>query len=177
MRRPVHADLLGIVPVSWYSLAVMGLGLALTAIGLRPIVARTGWRRWPIAGAGVALTSTVALTLGSWGSTDVVRAPGCTFPGDTDVLALLLEAGHDLESALNAVLLVPLGLLLVLGIRKVLPPLLVVLVLPGVIEMTQLAIPGRVCSLADYLLNVAGGVVGVGLGAAAVLGSRSVRSP
>lgn len=162
-----HVDVFGVVPVTGAALLVLGCGLVVTAIAWGPVVARTGWRPVPVALAGVWLAVTAALTLGPSGNPDTVQAGGCPLPTQS-VVGVLLEVGHDRQSALNTALLLPLGLTLVMGIRRVLPPTLVVVVLPGVIEATQLAIPGRVCSPADYLLNVAGGLVGVGLGALAI---------
>lgn len=57
---------------------------------------------------------------------------------------------------------------------------MVILALPGAVELVQTQIPGRVCSGADYVTNVAGGLVGIGIGVltAAVWGraSRSIRA-
>lgn len=168
-----ETHLLGVVPVSWSTAVVLLVGLGAVEVGWRPVIDRTRWRPLPTLLAGVLLALTIALTIG-WGADLRSPGPGCASWEEPGIAGVLLEAGHDLESFLNAALLVPLGLTLVVGARRVLPALLVVLVLPGLIEGVQLMLPGRFCSPADYLLNVAGGLIGVGAGAAAI-GGKSRR--
>ncbi len=157
--------MLHVVPVSTSTVVVLLVGVAVVVVLWRPLVVRTGWRPLPVLLAGACLAATAALTLVA---ADRASIPGCASLGGLDLGYVLSEAGHDLESFLNAALFVPLGLTLVLGMRRTLPPLMVVLVLPGLIEAAQLVVPGRVCSAADYVLNVAGGLVGVAAGAVAV---------
>ncbi|MBW0108844.1 VanZ family protein [Pseudonocardia sp. KRD-182] len=161
--------LFGVVPFTWSTVAVLLVGLVAVAILWKPLVVRTGWQPMPIMFAGVCLAATAALTLGGAGH---VPNTGCVVWNNAGVIGVLTEASHDLESFFNAALLLPLGLTLVLAMRRTLPPLLVVLVLPGLIEAAQLVVPGRVCSTADYLLNVSGGLVGVAAGAVTVRWSQ-----
>lgn len=154
-----HLDAFGVVPLTWWSVLIVLSGLGLTATLLRPFVAATGWRLAPTAVAGLWLSVIGALTLGPGAGFDAERA-GCVLP-DESVADVLVEIGHDLESALNALLLAPLAVALVLASRRVLTPVMVVVVLPGLIEVAQLFVPGRFCSPADYVLNVSGGLVGV----------------
>lgn len=161
--------LLGVVPFSWSTVAVLVVGSAAVAVLTRPLAARTGWRPLPVLFAGGCLVAVLALTLGGAGHG---QSSGCARWNEAGPIGVLSEAGHDLESFLNAALFFPLGLALVLVVRRALPPSLVVLVLPGVIEAAQLLVPGRICSAADYLLNVSGGLVGVAAGAVAVRRAR-----
>lgn len=158
-----------VVPVSTSTVVVLLVGVAAVVVLWRPLVARTGWRSLPILLAGASLAAIVAITLVG---ADRVGTTSCASLSGLGLAYVLSEAGHDLESFLNAALLVPLGLTLVLGMRRTLPPLMVVLVLPGLIEAAQLVVPGRVCSAADYVLNVSGGLVGVATGAVALRWSR-----
>jgi hypothetical protein len=158
-------SMMHVVPVSTSTVVVLLVGVAAVMALWRPLIARTGWRPLPILFAGFCLAATAALTLVG---ADRASITGCASVSGLDLGYVLAEAGHDLESFLNAALFLPLGLTLVLGIRRTLPPLMVVLVLPGLIEAAQLVVAGRVCSAADYVLNVAGGLVGVAAGAVAI---------
>jgi VanZ family protein len=68
------------------------------------------------------------------------------------------------ESWLNIAMLMPLGFGLMLATRRVVWPSLLVVLLPVAIELTQVLIPGRECSVSDWLANSLGGLVGVGVG-------------
>lgn len=154
-RLLAHLDALGVVPVTWWTALILLSGLVVTApVVLRPFAAATAWRPAPTAAAGLWLTVIAALTLGPGGGSAAERV-GCPLP-DESFADVPVEVGHDLESALNAVLLGPVGVALVLASRRVLVPVLLVVVLPGLIEVAQLFVPGRFCSPADYILNVAG---------------------
>lgn len=167
-----HLDAFGIVPLTWSAALILGVCLAITAVGWARVAEATGWRPVPTAVAGVCLAVVAALTLGPGSESTLGRVP-CVWPSES-LAGVLAEVGHDLESALNAVLLMPLGVVLVLAVRRPLVPVLVVAMLPGVVEASQSLIPGRFCSPADYLLNVVGGLAGVGLG---VIMTRLERDP
>ena len=160
--------LVGVIPNSWSTGAVLIVGLVAVGIAWRPVVDRTGWRPQPTLLASALLTLTLAVTIGGGDADGRPGGPGCASAEDPGVAGVFLEVGHELESFLNAALLLPLGLMLVLAMRRTPAPLLVVLVLPGLLEVAQLAIPGRVCRTAGYVLNVGGRLVGVAAGAVAV---------
>ncbi|MBN9098035.1 MULTISPECIES: VanZ family protein [unclassified Pseudonocardia] len=168
-----HVDAFGVVPLTWWAALILVCGLVLTAAVVRPFTAVTGWRPIPTAATGVWLAVTAALTLGPGNLSPDERA-GCAVPDDSTA-DVLIELGHSLEGALNAVLLLPLGVTLVLASRRALVPGAVVVVLPGLVELAQLFVPGRFCSLTDFVLNAAGGLVGVGFGVGAVLLRQSRR--
>lgn len=80
------------------------------------------------------------------------------------------------EVAMNVVMFVPLSTLLILSFR--LRPLAGLAIASGIsvaIELTQLALPGRVASLRDILANVVGAVAGYVL--AHVILYRERRAP
>lgn len=159
-------QLFGVVPVSLWTAVILLVGLALVAVLWRPMVARTEWRPLPMAVAGICVTAVLALTLGAEGTATSAPMGGLVEEVlDEGVAHAMLEAAQDLETILNLVLLVPLGAALVLGLRRIIVPLVIVLMLPAFTELVQLAIPGRVGSLSDFLLNALGGIIGVGLGA------------
>lgn len=139
------------------------LGVVLSLLVWRPLAHATGWAPVPTLFALLALTLVLALTLAPAPADLASDSSGCYF-GSHHLRSRLLQIRTDPESLLNLVLFVPLGLLAVLAVRRVWPPTLLVLVLPAVIELAQLRIPGRECSGIDYLTNVAGGLVGVLLG-------------
>jgi len=76
------------------------------------------------------------------------------------------------DVAVNVTLYIPLGLFAFLsisdrapGVLRIAVPLLVGLVLSAAIEMLQLFVPARDCSMSDVLSNFTGTAVGAGLGA------------
>jgi VanZ family protein len=72
-------------------------------------------------------------------------------------------------------MLMPLGFGLMLATRRVVWPSLLVVLLPVAIELTQVLIPGRECSVSDWLANSLGGLIGVGVGWLTQRWLRAVR--
>lgn len=164
--------LFDVVPVSWSTVLILSVALAVIAVGWRPVVRRTGWSARPTLVSAVGLAVVLALTLGGGTEPDHIHGGAAACSAEESVAETLLEPTHNLESALNLALLVPVGAASALAVRRPFPPLLLVLVLPAAVEAVQLTVPGRICSPADYLLNALGGVVGVGTGVAALARQR-----
>lgn len=172
----------GVVPVSWWTVPVLVVGLAATAVGGRRLAERTGWRVVPTLVALAALTAVLALTLtpSTRGHAHTFGSGSCLAAFQTDELHAVTEIaeGGQLESQLNALLLVPLGIAAMLAVRRFRIPLLTVTLLPVLIELIQGVLPGRICSLSDLLLNAGGGALGVALAALAIRrGSRVSANP
>ena len=168
--------LLAVTPLSRWTLGCAVVG-GLAAVVVRgPLVRRTGWRPgWTLVSL-LTLAAVLAVTLAP--SHDVPRPLGVRscLRGTTGQLGNgSLFALGGAEAGLNLVLLVPLGVVLVMATRGLLVPVAVVVVLPALVELTQTQVPGRTCSGSDYVANVAGGLVGVALGAALVGLARAVR--
>jgi VanZ family protein len=140
------------------------LGVVVSLVVWRPLVRATSWASVPTLLALLALTLVLALTLAP-AATDITSDSSGCYLGGRHLRSRLLQIRTDPESLLNLVLFVPLGLFAVLALRRIWLPTLLVLVLPAVIELAQLRIPGRECSGIDYLTNAAGGLAGVLLGA------------
>lgn len=148
-----------ITPISPLTVAVAALGVLVSLLVSRPLARRTGWSpAWTLVSLALGV-STLALTL---------LPGGARGPGGLRSCVRAAASGEGLltnfsaaDTALNLILLVPLGFAVVLATRRVAPGLLVVLVLPGLIELTQTQVPGRVCSGVDYATNVVGGTAGV----------------
>lgn len=140
------------------------LGVIVSLVVWRPLVRMTGWASVPTLLALLALAAVLALTLAPAPADLATDSSGC-YLGGRHLRSRLLQIRTDPESLLNLVLFVPLGLFAVMAVRRFWGPTLLVLVLPAVIELTQLRIPGRECSGIDYLTNAAGGLTGVLLGA------------
>ncbi|MDT0616089.1 VanZ family protein [Streptomyces lancefieldiae] len=85
----------------------------------------------------------------------------------------LTEPFHATQGLWNLAMTVPLGLFALLAVRRFLPALVGVVVLPLAIEFTQATVDGlgRVCDSADAEMNILGGLLGLAL-AAAVLAQR-----
>lgn len=173
-------QIFGVVPVSWWTALVLAAGLTATAAGGRRLAERAGWRVVPTVVALAALTVVLALTLtpSTDGHSHGIEAGGCLSLLPSDELHAVTEIAEvgQLESQLNALLLVPLGVALMLAVRRLTIPLLTVLVLPVLIELAQGVLPGRICSLSDLLLNAGGGALGVALAALVVRRSEAAAA-
>lgn len=137
----------------------------LLAVALwRPLVARWALPRWPtlLALLSGATIGVVTLTPDGWYR---VHSPGyCLRLGSGD---LRFAAAHFLAGApemFNVLLFVPLGLFLVLTLRRVAVPAVAVTALPVAVELFQALFGQRVCTVLDVLDNAAGGLVGVAAG-------------
>jgi hypothetical protein len=154
----------GQIPINRWSLLV---GVFLTVLVLlvsNPLARRFGWRPVPTLVALLGLAMVVALTMPENGRK--LGSVAACLPSDAgDWAGALGRLGGGLESLLNVAMLMPFALATVLATRRVLVPAAVVLVLPAVIELVQTQVPGRQCSLADYLANGLGGLIAVAAGA------------
>lgn len=153
------------------SLAVhpwLATALLVAAVVLGPLVA---WaladrRRTARGLAGLAIVAVGVLTL--WPSR---RDPvvGCDLGWHPALLAP--------EPLANVVLLVPVGVLLAVALRRLLVAALVGVLLPVALEAIQLAVPalGRSCALDDWTANAVGALLGVALGALGLAIARRRR--
>ncbi|MFK0142709.1 VanZ family protein [Streptomyces murinus] len=80
----------------------------------------------------------------------------------------LTEPFHTTQGLWNLLMTVPLGLFVLLALRKLLPALVTVVAFPLAVEFTQGAVNdlGRVCDSADAEMNILGGLVGLAVAAA-----------
>lgn len=169
-------ELLGLVPFRRSAIVVLAVGLVISLLIWRPLARRFGWRGWATLAALVALSAVLALTIAPGFGVDAVTVRECVPSTRGELLGDLREVGRSRESLLNVLLLLPLGAFAMLATRRILLSAVLVVVLPGVIELAQTQIPGRLCSGSDYIANALGGLVGVAIGAvAAWLISRSAR--
>jgi glycopeptide antibiotics resistance protein len=112
----------------------------------------------------LGLAMAVALTMPENGNR--LGSVAACLPDDLgDVATAAGRVGVGLESLLNVAMLMPFALAAVLATRRVAWPALVVVVLPAVIELVQTQVPGRQCSVGDYLANTLGGLIAVAAGA------------
>jgi glycopeptide antibiotics resistance protein len=153
------------VPVSVWTLVALVGGVAVSLLVWRRLARWWNWR--PGATLGALLSLTVALTL------TVTPVPGGTrlglaacIPYDWNDLIynVLYTGGGVFATLLNLVLLGPLAVSLVLATRRVLPAVAVGLLLPPAVELVQTQLPGRGCTVADWLANSAGAVLGAVVG-------------
>ena len=152
--------------LSTTSLLAGGLVAVLALLVWRPLARALGWAPRATLLSLLLLAGVAALTMGPGGSTTTAGVRACVRRAPVLVDATLTRPRASLETGLNVLLLLPLGVAVVLAAYRVGPALAVVLVLPAVIELTQTVVPGRVCSGVDYATNASGGMVGVLLGAA-----------
>jgi hypothetical protein len=152
------------IPINRWSLLAGLLGAVLVVAVSRGVSRRTGWRPIPTMAALLGLVMAFALTLTvNGGGLDSVAA--CLPDGIDEIRRAFDRVGSGLENLLNVAMLMPFALATVLATRRVVVPGLVVLALPGFIELAQTFVPGRQCSSVDYLANVLGGLLAVGVGA------------
>jgi hypothetical protein len=159
-------ELFGDVPIRPPAVVILVVGLLISLLLWRPLVRRFSWRPLPTLAALVVLSATLALTLGP-GFAEGVSIRQCVPSTRGELVSELRAIGQSSEGLLNLLLLVPLGVAATLATRRPLLACVVVIALPGLIELMQSQIPGRVCSGTDYLENVLGGLAGVAMGAVA----------
>lgn len=155
--------------LSGQSLLVGGLVAVVGLLVRRPLAHRLGWAPTPTLVSLLLLAAVAALTLGPGGSTATIGVRSCVRRAPRGLDATVSSPTVPLETALNVVMLLPLGVAVVLAARRLGPGLLVVLVVPALVEVTQTRVPGRVCSGVDYATNASGGIVGVLLGGVLLL--------
>lgn len=157
----------GTVPISYWTLVVIALGIAVSLLSWRWLARRTGARPLPTLGAMLALTGALALTLlPRGGRSHTRRTLAECLPADwADLGHAAGRLGGSLENLLNIGLLLPLGFALVLASRRIVWPAALMLLLPAGIELAQTSINGRLCSASDWMANALGGLIGVAAGA------------
>ncbi|MFB9904531.1 VanZ family protein [Allokutzneria oryzae] len=161
------------VPISWWTGLGLLLGGAVSLLLWRPLVARTGWHAgWTLTSL-LLLSSTLALTFGPGLQRRPPTLLECLPLRPYTLRHAIAQLAGDLENSLNILMLAPVVVAVVLATRRTSYGALLALALPGLIEITQSQIPGRVCSTADYLANALGGVVAAVL-TGAVLRRRPV---
>lgn len=160
-----------LIPIGRWTPLLALLGLAVSLYAWRPVSWRWGWRPLPTLLALLSLLAALTLTLIPKGWYGNHRSLAQCLPADAAGWAAAAgTVGHGMESCLNIAMLVPLGFFLVLASRRVVWPAALMVALPAAIELTQVVIPGRECSPADWYANALGGLLGVAV--AAVVGRR-----
>nr|WP_202516614.1 VanZ family protein [Streptomyces sp. SID161] len=138
-----------------------------------------------LGGTAWALARRVGNTRGVWWSGltfSLTGVFGVTFMGAgraSGVCALnhrFAEPFHTTQGLWNLAMMVPVGALALLAVRRILPVLVGLVVLPLSIEVTQAAVEGlgRVCDSSDAEMNIVGGLVGLALAGAVLSVRRSL---
>jgi VanZ family protein len=154
-----------LVPVNHWSPLLGLLGIVICVLLWRPLVALTHWRSQPTLLALVSGVAALTLTLAPKGWYGNHRTLAQCVPADwAEFGERVSQVGSGVESWLNIAMLVPLGFGLMMATRRVVWPSLFVVLLPVAIELTQIVIPGRECSVSDWVANALGGLAGVALG-------------
>jgi hypothetical protein len=154
-----------LVPVNHWTPLLGLLGLVICVLLWRPLVALTHWRSAPTLLALVSGVAALTLTLAPKGWRGNHRSLAQCLPSDwAQFTNSVSHVGGGLESWLNIAMLVPLGFGLMMATRRVVWPSLFIVLLPMAIELTQVVIPGRECSVSDWVANSLGGLAGVALG-------------
>ncbi|HEY2099242.1 MAG TPA: VanZ family protein [Pseudonocardia sp.] len=154
-----------LLPVNHWSPLLGLLGVVVCLLAWGPVARLTGWRRWPTLFAMVSLVAVFTLTLAPKGWEGNHRSLAQCLPSDwAEFGSSAGHVGSGVESWLNIVMLMPLGFGLMLASRRVVWPSLLMVLLPVAIELTQVLIPGRECSVSDWLANSLGGLIGVAVG-------------
>lgn len=154
-----------LIPVNRWSPVLGLLGLVICVLAWRPVASLTGWRSTPTLLSLLSLVAALTLTLTPKGWKGNHRTLAQCLPSDwAQFGASASHVGVNVESWLNIAMLMPLGFALVLATRRMVWPGLLVVLLPLGIELTQVAIPGRECSVSDWIANALGGLAGVIVG-------------
>ncbi|WP_086828737.1 VanZ family protein [Allokutzneria sp. NRRL B-24872] len=147
------------VPLTWWTGLGLVLGGAASLLFWRPLAARTGWHPgWTLVSL-LLVSSTLALTFGPGAELRPPTLAQCLPTRGSKLLRSLAQLAGDLENSLNLIVLVPVVIAVVLATRRTGHGVWLAILLPGVIEVVQTQIPGRVCSTADYFANALGGVI------------------
>ncbi|WP_328885524.1 VanZ family protein [Streptomyces sp. NBC_00316] len=151
-------------------LLLVGLASAAVYAVVALLLRRRTDRPWDYAAWAAFTTAALFLTL--W-----IRPGGSS--GMCVVNKDVWEPMGTAQGRMNFALFVPIGLFGLRAARRPVPPLLLSVVLSSGIESVQAAVPaiGRYCDTSDLLTNVAGAVVGVGVGVLSVRFSRRRLPP
>ncbi|MEJ3750685.1 VanZ family protein [Actinomycetes bacterium KLBMP 9797] len=161
----------------WPALTLVALA-AVALVAHRRIATRLGWSRWPTLGALVGLAIVLTLTLppapgAAIGSPEWSAAGRCVESlFDPAVLwrGLISTASRG-ERVGNVLMFVPLTFFTVLATRRLAWTVVVGVVLPIGIELTQsITAFGRECVGYDWVNNAIGALLGAVLGALTVRG-------
>lgn len=153
------------VPMSGWTLVGLVVGTAASLFCWRAIARKLEWRPAPTLVALLSLTAILAITGAPDGALPPIRLSDCV-PLDLSKLAYkALHTGGGLTAdVLNGILPMPFTAALTLASGRGRLVLVIAVLLPGLIELTQTLLPGRQCAISDYLTNTLGGIAGVGLG-------------
>jgi VanZ family protein len=158
-------ELLGThVPISWPTVLVLLCGVLISHSVGGWLANSLAWHRRASIAAWTVLSAVLALTVTPDGS-ELTDQGHCSPSYAVQMWNDPLHSSGGIGGGLlNVVLFLPLGTALVLASRRAWIAVAVVLALPAAIEVVQRFIPGRTCSIADYVINTAGGIFGVLVG-------------
>ena len=153
--------------VSWSGGAVALISILFSiasGAGYYRFLIRRDYKSWTTIGASIALATALMVTLvpSEFGEEKIIHCV-ISMPNTLG----LFDLPAITQESLNSLLLLPLGLFSVLAARQARVAVLVVVITPIFIELTQALIPAldRVCSSQDVVNNITGGLLGVALGA------------
>ncbi|MFI0960097.1 VanZ family protein [Streptomyces sp. NPDC021080] len=154
----------------WFLPALAVAGIVVGVLAWRGARLRRGRHAGWYAPLGFFVTGVVGVTL-------ALRAGGTGSVRECVINHQITEPLHTTQGLWNLAMCIPLGLFGILALRRVLPVLAGVVLLPCVIELAQAVAPfvSGICDSADVEMNVAGGVIGLAVGIAVVRG-RVARS-
>jgi VanZ family protein len=146
-------------------LVVVAAGVAISLLVWRPLVRWCRWRSGATLAALLLFTVCIALTLTPDGDQPAMGLDAC-IPADwNDFLFNVLHTGGGIVAdVLNALLLFPLTISLVLASTRLLPAIPVAVLLPPAVELIQAQLPGRSCAITDMITNGAGALLGIAVG-------------
>jgi len=166
------------VPVSVWTLVALVGGAVVSLLVWRRLARWLRWRAAPTLAALLSLTAVLALTLTPVPGERRMGLGACIPYDWNDLLYNVLHTGGGVfADLLNLFLLLPLALCLVLATRRMLPALAVGVLLPLAIELVQTQLPGRGCTVADWLANSVGATIGAVVGWAVLRRLQPVREP
>lgn len=153
------------IPMSWWTAVALVDGVLSSILLWRPLARRWDWRpRWTLL-ALLWLSVVLALTLTPGNDRRHIGLRECVPRQPSDLLQLVLHTGGGIVAdMLNVLLTLPVTLAVVMATRRLSPALLMSPLLPLFIELTQTAIPGRVCAVSDLVTNTIGGLSGAATG-------------
>jgi VanZ like protein len=159
--------LFGATPVSGLSVILLVVGLAVALIIWLPLVRWLGWQPASTLALLVAIVVMLTITLHpGTGAGQAASLTSCVQLTKQQVLHDLAVVVGNHQELVGVAVMIPVGFFAAVAARRGAPAAVLVLVLPGVIELAQLKVTGRDCNAASFLLTGLGGLIGVAIGVA-----------